>query len=238
MRTAILALLVLGLATTSWASSIDVKSSVPVTVNLPEQDLCWYQAPHYYLWTINASTPFFSELADDIPTDQYPVKLFGMIYYAAEWGGYFINPAGVYINFYDGCCPPAQDPYLAFYFAWDNPGMSRTQIYYSPGWFEAYEVTQMWDEPICLVDCTSIGWQLDLFWGQNPPYGGVCTTNDYDVYGCGQGYWDGSYFGVPRWSTISYYFGTQADIAYGIICTHEPSAAAPSTWGAVKSLYE
>jgi len=241
MRTAILALLVLGLATAAWASPVSVKSTVPVTPVVPEQALIWYQAPHYYVWTLNASTAFGSELCDDVPGDLYPLSIYGVMFYAGEWAGYWRDPAGFYLNFYFSCCPPGTSPDLSYYFAWDNAFMTRQLYYSSPGWFESWEVTQMLMDPPCLwfpEPCVSIGIILDTTWGTSAPYGGVAATDYYTVYGCGQAYWCFEYYGVYRWVTVGSYFGVSADMAYGLIGTHEPSAAQPTTWGAVKSLYE
>jgi hypothetical protein len=238
MRTAILTLLVLGMATAGWASPVDVKSTVPVTPVVPDQGLIWYQAPHYYVWTLNASTAFGSEIADDIPTEVCPANIQGFIFYAGEWAGTWRNPAGFYLNFYFSCCPPGASPDLSYYYAWDNGSMTRQIWYSSPGWFESWEVTQMFDAVCPPCPCTSIGVQLDTPWGATAPYGGAAATDYYVVYGCGEAYWCFEYYGIPRWVTISGYFGVSADLAYGLIGTHEPSATQQSTWGAVKSLYE
>jgi hypothetical protein len=239
MRTALLCVLILGLATAGWAGVTSVKSAARVEPAAPDQELLWYQAPHYYVWTLNASTAFGSEFADDIPADLYPYRVYGLIFYAGEWAGYWQNPSGFYINYYFGCCPPGTAPNLSYYYAWDNARMTRQLYYSSPGWFESWEVTQMF-EPVGARDpCMSIGFQLDTPWGPTPPYAGVAATDYYDVYGCGQAYWCFEYYGIGRWVTIGSYFGVTADMAYGLIGRHEPpSATATSTWGAVKSIYE
>jgi hypothetical protein len=237
MRFALTALLVLAFATTALASDpISVRTAQQATTPEIDDGRFYMQPPHVYWWTINASSPFGSELADDIPADLGEMALSGVIFYALEWGGYWSNPAGFTIGIYGEDCPPDLDG-TQFYYAWGNPGMSSVIVYDDPGWMTAYEITQMFDEPLCLAPPVSIGFQLDLTWGPNPPYGGVTMTNDYDVYGCGQAYWDGTYWGYPRWGTVSGFFGTQADVAYGLLGELGPTATENTTWGAVKELY-
>ena len=207
MRSALIALLAIGCASVAWAggtpigpevSAIQFKSDVPMEGFEIDQDVLWCQNPHVYWWTANASTPFGSELADDIPGELGCVWLYAVALIALEWGGNWIDPEGVILNLYEGGCPPAMDPFWSTYYPWamTNPVM----IFSSPGWMEAYQITMVLDPPIQVGPVTSLGGQLDLYWGQNPPYGGCTLTNEYDVYGCGECYWDGTYWGAPRWT--------------------------------------
>jgi hypothetical protein len=238
-------LLALACASVAWAggdpiglerSPIQFKSNVPMEAPVMDQDVLWCQNPHLYWWTANASTPFGSELADDIPRDLGCIWIYGIAVIALEWGGYWLDPAGIIVNLYDDGCPPAMAPFMSYYFPWALT--NAVQVYSSPGWMEAYALTLFLDAPIQVGPTTSLGFQLDLPWGQNPPYGGCVLTNDLDVYGCGEAYWDGTYWGYPRWGTISGYFGTPVDLAYCIIGEYGPSATEQSTWGSVKTLYQ
>jgi hypothetical protein len=219
---------------TMAADPASVRTHAPTTMPEVDESLLHYQPPHVYWWTINASSCFGSELADDIPEDVAEMALYGVIFYALEWGGYWMQPAGFTVSIYGNDCPPDLEG-TGFYYDWGNPGMSSVVVYDDPGWMTGYEVTQMFDVPICIAPPVSIGFQLDLAMG--PPYGGVTMTNDYDVYGCGQAYWDATYWGYPRWTAVSTYFGTQADVAYGLIGEPGPTATENTTWGAVKDLY-
>jgi len=48
-------------------------------------------------------------------------------------------------------------------------------------------------------------------------------------------YWSGDYWGFPRWSPFSAYFGYQGDMAYCLGAGYVPTQ--DTTWGKVKSLY-
>jgi hypothetical protein len=236
------ALLVAG---TAWAGDpigaveaqpLQFKSDVPMAAPQYDQELIWSQDPHIYWWTLNASTPFMSELADDIPDAALPASIWGVGCIALEWGGYWMTPGGVILSLYDGGCPPSLNPFWSMYFDWNGPYMETALVYDDPGWMTAYVVSMYMPEPVCVSPRTSLGFMLDIPMG--PPYGGFVMTNDYDVYGCGEAYWDGTYWGYPRWGTISGFFGVSADVSYALYGEPGPSATEQTTWGSVKSLYE
>jgi hypothetical protein len=118
--------------------------------------------------------------------------------------------------------------------------------------FECREVLQLSDYALGpRWWCNSLGVVLDTPWGTTPPYAGVAVTDYYVYYGCGQAYWCCEYYGIPRWVTLSSYFGVSADLAYGIICSYDPCwrvdrvpagpgdrpADEPTTWSMLKTLY-
>jgi hypothetical protein len=231
--------MVLALATTVWASD-QVMLDNPVEVPSIDRDCIYDQGPiNGYWWTINASTPFGSEAADDIPNDLYCHEVGAVTFIGLEWAAYsgWQDPAGVIVTLYNGQCPPAQtgDEY---YFDWMGPDMDAVLIYEDYGYsMFGYEITCYFCPPFHIDEGMSLGFALDLTWGQNSPYGGTTMTEFDYVYGCGMAYWDGENWGVPRWTRVGDYFGYNADIVYSLCEGVGPSATESSTWGSVKGLY-
>ncbi len=83
-----------------------------------------------------------------------------------------------------------------------------------------------------LGSTSSVGGVVDQNWGQNPPYCGLVFCDA--IAGC-EGYWAGDYWGFPRWSPFSAYFGYGLDLGYCL--GSGPVPTQDSTWGKVKSLY-
>jgi hypothetical protein len=212
MKTLLLFLAVLAVAAFAYAADPD-HAVAPEQVTVPPLGAEFYcQPPHVYLQTYNASTAFGSEVADDIPDDFYCTDINDVVFYVSEWGGYWTDPAGVYINFYDAECPPSQDPYKSFYFEW--AGLEREIVYDSPGSFTCYRVQVYLPELVHIEYDMSIGFMVDTPWGQTTPYCGVVVTDDAVTFGdCGS-YWDATYWGYPRWTYGADYFGVDRDVAY------------------------
>lgn len=182
-------------------------------VTLPPLGVEFYcQEPHIYLQTFNASTAYASEVADDIPDDFYCTDIIDVVFYVTEWGGFWIDPPGVTVNFYNAECPPAQGPYESFYFNWAD--IEKELIYDSPGSFTCYRVQVYLPYAVHIEYDMSIGFVVETTWGQTAPYAGVVMTNDYDVAGDCEAYWSPEHWGWPRWTAISDYLGTPLDVAY------------------------
>lgn len=212
MRICVLALVVLLAGVCAYASDpVQMRAAEPVAVQPPAYEF-YCQPPHQYLWTVNASTGFASEAADDVPDDFYCTNILDVVFYVSEWGGYWMDPDGVFINFYNAECPPGMSPVSSFYFAWAS--LEKVVVYDDPGWFTCYRVRAYLPNPVHIDYDVSIGFQVNNTWADMAPYCGVVLTNDYDVYGDCEAYWDGTYWGYPRWGTIWGYFGIPADVAY------------------------
>lgn len=228
MRVATLVFCLLAIAGAAYAveSSHMIGSGV---LNLPElREQIYCQQPSSGWGAFNASTGFASEQADDIPGSYAGSAVTGVTMWHAQWGGGYTAPSGLIVNFYNQACPPEMNPAASFNIAW---GDMQTQMVYNGGWF-VYQMTATLPNAFVLGSTSSIGGIIDNNWGQNPPYNGLVYCDA--IAGCEQ-YWDGDYWGVPRWTPASYYFGYATDLAY---CLDGGTVAAqPSTWGQVRSLY-
>lgn len=218
----------------AYADETQVRTAEPVTIE-DTRDVFYCQPYSSWFWTTNGSTAFDSEQADDVPDDLtgfYPVT--SVIAAVCEWGAYWIDPAGVYLNIYDAECPPAWEPTTSYYFPWGDLG--AVMIYDDPGWQTVYEIWMQLPDLLDITEGMSLGFVADTYWGQTAPYGGFVMTEDYVWFGDCEAYWDGTYWSAPRWTPISGYFGTSADVAYclgtGIISPTEET-----TWGSIKALY-
>lgn len=228
MRVATLVLCLLAMAGAAYAEdSSHMFGGGPV--NLPDlRDQIYCQQPSGDWNTFNGSTGFGSEQADDIPAAYAGVQVTGVTMWHGQWGGGYTAPSGLIVNFYNQVCPPGQTPDVSFNIPWNQ---MQTQMVYNGSWF-VYQMTATLPNAVTLTSTTSIGGIIDNNWGQNPPYNGlvICAT----VAGCEQ-YWDGDYWGVPRWTPASYYFGIYSDLAY---CLEGGGVATePTTWGQVRGLY-
>ena len=214
-------------------SETEGKARTPWQGDLGDRDMFYEQAPSSWWWTTNGSTPFEAEEADDIP-DELVGMLFNQVgFYVGAWEDCGIAPPGGYVNIYLGECPPAMTPAQSYHVAWTDLG--ATIVYEDPGWLTIWQCTALLPDAWTVEADMSLGFQVDIFWGEAAPYCGVVLTEDYTYFGCGEAYWSGDYWGYPRWGTISGYFGTAADVAYSLGTT--TTAAGESDWGAVKSLY-
>lgn len=229
MRIAALVFCLLALATAAYAEdSSHMFSNVPA--NAPEVRDNFYCQTVSGTWNaFNASVGFESEMADDIPSEYEGYEVGDVTMYFCEWAAGWRDPQSFIINFYNNACPPNMDPDYHFEIPWAD--CTKTLVY-SGSWY-VYEVTAILPTSVFVGPHMSIGGIVGNTWGQNAPYCGLCIT-DY-VSGCGEVYWDGAYWGAPRWTPGSYYFGIYADLAYclsgGFVPTQE------TTWGQIRSLF-
>jgi len=217
MKILLLSLAILALAASAYATET-THAVAPEQVTMPPLQSEFYcQPPHEYLQTYNAETPFDSEVADDIPDGFIGTDVNDVVFYVSQWGGFWIDPAGVYVNFYEGECPPPVEVGLSYYFGWAD--IEKVVVYDDPGVFTCYRVQVYLPEVVTIVADMSIGFVVDCPWGGVAPYAGVVMTNDGDVYGdCGS-YWDAEYWGYARWTYGYDYFGVDRDIAYCLSST-------------------
>ncbi len=212
MKTLLVLLAILGLAVCAHAVE-PTRAVAPEAVTVPLLAAEFYcQPPNEYLQTINASSAFDAEVADDIPDEFVGVEIDDVVFYVSEWGGSWIDPAGVEVRFYDAECPPQQVASMSFYFDW--AGIEKELIYDSPGVFTSYRVRVYLPEAVTITADMSIGFVVDCPWGTAAPYAGVVMTEDDVIFGDCGAYWDAEYWGYPRWTRVIDYFGTDWDVAY------------------------
>ena len=198
---------------------------------MPPEDAFYCQQPHSGWSAGNASTGFNSEEADDIPAEYAGMQITMVTLYHAQWGGGYTDPTGLIINFYDEACPPEMVPVVSHNITF---GALVTEMVYSGSWF-VMEMTATLPEPYTIGTSTSLGGVIDNYWGEDPPYNGLCFTDDGVIAGCGGGYWDGTYWGSPRWTPFADYFGNY-DMAY-CLTGGGGTPAVDATWSQIKSLY-
>jgi len=104
---------------------------------------------------------------------------------------------------------------------------------YDGAWY-VYACTATLPSPVTITESLSMGWVVDNSWGEVAPYNGISYTAIQDVAGC-EGYRDGDYWGDPRWTPLSEYFGDIADMAYALGYNTVSSEASP--WDKIKSMY-
>jgi hypothetical protein len=212
MRILISTLLVVLLAACAYATD-PMQARSPEQVTLPRTAFEFYcQAPHIYLWTINASTAFYSEASDDIPDSFAGMVIHDVVFYVSEWGGTWVDPEGVYVNFYDAECPPGAAAATSFTFAWSD--LQKTLVYDAPGSFTCYRCLAMLPTPVQIQTDMSLGFQVITPWGEVAPYAGVVMTDEGVIYGDCEGFWDGANWGYPRWTQLSAALGVEEDLAY------------------------
>ncbi len=227
MRLALVLLFMVGMVGVAVADTAGFLTNEPL--NLPDvRDAIYCQAPSSGWGAMNASEPFDAEMADDIPADLAGSGISGVTLYMAQWGGGHQGATSVDVNFYFSACPPGMTADLAYTVPWGD--ITVTNVYAGSWYVDQLDIPL--PEGVTIVNPMSIGWQINNDWGQNPPYCG--STISDAVQGC-EGYWAGDYWGYPRWTAISSYYGTPYDMAYclegGAVATEE------TTWGSVKSLY-
>jgi hypothetical protein len=199
-----------GWAYADTATDMRVGEEVPVPQPPVEEFYC--QPPHIYLQVYNACTGFGSEVVDDIPDEFVGREIADIVFHVSEWGGFWTDPAGVYVNVYYSECAPGLDPDLVIYFPWNE--LITEVIYDDPGNYTSYRCTGYLDPPLPIVADMSLGFQVDNPWGEVTPYCGIVMTDDYVTFGDCETYWDATYWGFPRWTLGSDYFGIARDVAY------------------------
>jgi hypothetical protein len=213
MKTLVVGITLLLFAGWAFAQTpVEMRLGEAVETPPPPEYEFYCQPPHIYLWTANASTAYGSECVDDIPDDFVGMNIVDIVFYVGQWGGFWTDPSGVYVNVYLSECVPGLTPDAVYYFSWGD--LELELIYDDPGNFTAYRCKGYFPDPIAIVEAMSLGFQVDTDWGQNAPYAGVILTDDYTVFGDCEAHWDGTFWGVPRWTALSAYFGVSADVAY------------------------
>jgi len=220
----LIAIMALAVSANAWVSS-HVHSGVIGDGN--DRDMFYCQTPHMES-SANGQLAYLAECADDIPAE-YAGQTFNQVgAYCLQWGGGEADPVGIYINIYEAACPPTMDPAASYFFPWGDLYTENVSGGYWVYYFEAL-LPDVWT----VTDGMSIGFTVDLGHGENPPYGGFawCET----VSGCGDWYWAGDNWGLPRWTAFQDYGYGAFDLAFCIGNTTTP--AAETHWTQVKSLY-
>lgn len=221
---------------TLLAVAVSAQAFDPAFVNGPDTGIqppavreAFYCQPASSGWGAwNASIGFNSEEADDIPASLAGQNVTEVTFYVAEWGGGWTNPQSMIVNFYNSACPPGYNYDQHFDIPWSQ--CTATQVY-AGSWY-VYEVLIPLGTTVTLGTPMSIGGVVGQNWGQNGPYCGLVFTDTFQ--GC-EMYWAGDYWGYPRWSPYSAYFGYQGDMAYCLGAGYVPTEN--TTWGRVRSLY-
>lgn len=189
------------LAESGWVSA-------PGPVNLPATREAWYCQTTAAGWdAFNASSGFSSECADDIPTQYSGTTVTEVTFYVAEWGGSWADPTSITVNFYNTVCPPGQVSDISIVVPYS---CCTATLIYNGSWY-VYSVLIPLGQVVTLGSTTSIGGVVNQDWGQGAPYCGLVLCDA--VQGC-EGFWAGDYWGYPRWSPLSDYWGYGLDLAY------------------------
>ena len=215
-------------------------AAVPETVRAPASPtLDAFYSQDWVNASLNASTAFDSEAADDVPSTYEGAVLGSVTLYVAEWlGTAWVDPSGVTLNLYFGSCPPPLPPDLTYSYEWED---LDPQFVYSgsPGNMFIYSVELVLPAELEIPSEFSIGATVLMDWGAVPPYCGLALANYADPAGCGELYWDNVESGAPRWTTLSSVAGFSADLAYELRApqTGVPEEPFVSTWSHLKALY-
>jgi hypothetical protein len=237
MRIAIMTIVAVALAVPALADTPD-QLQLPITgpEYTPKENEWYCQLPDA-LAIINASSGFGAELADDIPTMYASYDIYELDIIVGQWStGAWSDPLGITVSFYNGQCPPDLTAYHSQYHAWADLGPI---VYYDgdPGYpWAAYWVTIYKCPPIHIEPTTSLGIQVDTQWGTGPPYTG-CWVTYYSTYGACGGYWDGTYWGAPRWYPCISYFGYPGDLVY-CLGDESPVGTDEASWSSIKTLFK
>jgi hypothetical protein len=188
-------------------------------------------------FSANASTPFDSEVADDLPDALSGRFIENVTLYVAEWlDGEWTDPLGLIVSFYDGQCPPSMLPALSCTFQWSDLDVELVE--HNPPTRIVYAARAAMPSPVQIMPEMSMGAQVVIDWSFAPYCGFVLTAPDA-VSGCGEAYWDDATHGAPRWSTFLESTGLSSDLAY---CLTESPTGLPTerdiTWGLMKALFQ
>jgi len=184
----------------------------------------------YNLSAGNSSVAYASEIADDIPASMAGQSFNQVGVYGIQWGAAGVTPNGLYILIYNGDCPPDQVALTTYYFTWAE----MTTVNQNDPSYWIYYMEALLPAPVTITAGMSIGFQMDTGNVQAAPYAGVLNTDI--IYGCGEAYRDGAFWGYPRWTPYSETATTgPRDVAYSLGL--EWVATDNSTWSSVKALY-
>ena len=200
------------------------------------RDVLYGQPPAVGL-SINASTAFNSEVADDLPDSLAGRTVREVTLYVSEWAAAnWIDPQGIVVRFYDGSCPPPLEAAVTCTIGWH--GIITELLDWSPPTRIVYSSTFAIEPPVVLSAGMSIGATVITSWGAVPPYAGLTMSTPGDINGCGEAYWDDETHGAVRWTRLSDASAITADLAFSL--AEEGTGveeAAPTSWGRLKNLF-
>jgi hypothetical protein len=200
------------------------------------------QVPEFVFATINASTGFGPELADDVPGDLQGMAFNEITLWVGEWymedPDLWVDPDAVRLRIYDDVCPPPLEPAQLIDVAWED---IETSLYSEGGPFVIREATIPLPADVVVSDFMSIGIQVVNPWGDQWPYVGVMALFTEDGFGCPLWVSDPGH-GLPRWTSSEDALGDAYDIAY---CLGTQTISVPPdnppvdtvSWGRVKGLW-
>jgi len=196
-----------------------------------------YSQPAAIGFSVNASTEFNSEVADDLPDSLVGRSVGEVTLYVAEWAHWeWVEPLGIIISFYDGTCQPDLAPAVTCSVGWSD--LVTELLDESPPTRIVYSATAALPSPVTVTADMSIGAYVVTDW-EPQPYAGLTMTAPDNIYGCGQAYWDDEEHGAPRWTPLSDATTISADLAF---CLAESGTgiddAAPVSWSRIKSIYK
>ena len=231
MRIVTLLIVLLSLAGVATAENPEFKTSTDPFNFSPDREAFYSQLPATSWGALNASSGFEAEMADDIPATFAGMEFNEVTFFHAQWGGVdFVAPDALVVTVYDEACPPGMDPSTVFVVPYAE---LETELLYSDSWY-VYACKAILPAMVTITDAMSIGAYLDNPWGIDPPYNGLCYTDEAMVAGC-DAYRDGAYWGWDRWTSMTEYFGYGVDLAY--VLGTGTVANEPASWGTIKSLY-
>jgi len=172
----------------------------------------FYSQDPDYESVYNMSSGFDSEIADDIPGEFAGQTIRQLTLWVGEWSGDWQDPDGITVNFYDSICPPAMVPVISFMIPWDQ--WDKELVY--NGIAMVYRVTGDLPQEIEILPQMSIGGFVNISWGSNEPFTGLCATPFYTTYGECVAYLDADNWGYERWTAIDHYTQIPQDFAYGL----------------------
>jgi hypothetical protein len=190
-------------------------------------------------WAGNAATYYSTEMADDIPNALTGQRISRITFYVSEWEcGFWRDPQGLVINFYDQACPPDASPSIHFEVSWGQLDVEIVHDGGPPFWY-VRKVTATLPELVTIQPDMSIGGASVNDWSfQEHGWLGLIMTADYDVTGC-EFTMDCAFQGIPRWtpgSATPWWQGIPHDLAY-CLAFSGPTPTLSATWGRIKELY-
>jgi hypothetical protein len=222
MKTLLVAVAVVlfaGWAFADGPSEMRLGEQVPV----PALDYEFYCQPvDPNLYTVNASSAFDAWVVDDIPDEFTGMNIVDIVFYVGEWLEYWVDPSGVYVDFYYSECPPGLVPDESHYFAWSD--LITEVIYDVPGSYTWVRCKGYFLAPVTIQEDMSIAFQVVTPWGDVAPYSGIAMAEPVPFGDCAA-YRDGPAWGYPRWTVATDNGGIARDVAY---CLSDGAGGDPS----------